>query len=72
MRDGSKSVVGPMYWLYRSLCNPRVRFNKVGPPIFAMSSIKEFVAPVLEILDSVGRLRLSSLSGDLYRPKSQP
>lgn len=65
MSEGSKSVVGPIYWLYRSFCKPRVRFNNVGPPIFAISSINEFVAPVLDILDSVGRLRLSSLSGDL-------
>lgn len=64
--EGSKSVVGPIYWLYRSSCNPSVRFNKVGPPILAMSSINEFVAPGLEILDASRPFVLSSvLSGDL-------
>ena len=73
MSDGSKSVVGPIYWLYRSSCNPNVRLSSVGPPIFAISSIRELVAPVLEILDSVGLLRRSSvLSGDLTNTKNQP
>jgi len=66
MSDGSKSVVGPIYWLYRSFCRPSVLFSNVGPPILAMSSISELVAPVLDTLDSVGLLFLSSvLSGDL-------
>ena len=33
--------------------------------MFAISSINEFVAPVLDMLDSWGLLRRSSLSGDL-------
>ena len=54
-----------MYWLYRSFCSPSVRFNNVGPPMLAISSINELVAPLLDIL-SVGRRRLSfSRSGDL-------
>lgn len=59
-------MVGPIYWLYRSSCKPSVRFNRVGPPIFAMSSINELVAPVLDMLDANRPFVLSSvLSGDL-------
>ena len=55
IRDGSKSVVGPMYWLYRSFCRPKVRLSIVGPPTLAMSSRKELLAAVLERLEFCSR-----------------
>jgi hypothetical protein len=51
MREGSKSVVGPIYWLYRSSWRPNVRFSIVGPPTLAMSSRNELLAAVLERLE---------------------
>src|SRR5438128_9357427 len=69
MRDGSKSVVGPMYWLYLSDCKPSVRLSMVGPPKLAISSINELLAAVLERLGWWCRLLLlSDLPGELHEP----
>src|SRR3954465_3240683 len=67
--DGSKSVVCPIYWLYRSDCRPRVRFSMVGPPKLAISSIRELLAAVLERLGWCCRLLLlSDIPGELQQP----
>jgi hypothetical protein len=66
IKEGSKSVVGPMYWLYRSSWSPRVLLSMVGPPTLAMSSSRDELAAVLERLESWCR-RLYVALGELQR-----
>lgn len=69
IKDGSKSVVRPMYRAWRSFCTLRDFLSNVGPPTFASSSRRELLTAVLDKLETPS-LRLGVL-GELGGWKHQ-